>query len=467
MGQILSKKRQKTSPQDGQQCTSSCTSDNGAHLISSTLYQASSPGDNHLSSSNQDLDMLQQSGANIPDDLMIEILSWLPVKSLLKFKCVSKSFLAIISSPDFIRTHVRKNNEKMDHRVICHVDYPDSGSDLREFPLKSALNEPVTQATNIDYPKRYNRIRSFKIVGSCNGLVCVTFPDKRSKNGDSGFLLWNPSMKKYRKLPKFDTELHSKIWVNCFMAYGYGYDESNDDYKVVAMLSVCYWQQLQQVTTKEETVTKMYSRKTHTWKEIGKFKYGNPIHELGYFASGKLHWLTSSTMPRRLHGDGFVDETDGDMKIVSFDLENKVYGVVEYPEHEKSRCCSALGIVGGRLCLVRCHESRQMDIWVMKEYEARESWTRFASVNYPNRIVDKVYGRPVFLWKNGEYMLKLGNFLVLYNSEDDLIKFPLIGNLGIVRWVDTYVESLVLPYASQPAQRQRNRKRKRTLALSY
>ncbi|XP_027120693.1 F-box protein CPR1-like [Coffea arabica] len=452
MGQKLSNKRQKTTPQDDLQCTSSSTSDNG-HLISSTLYRASSPGDDNLfnSCSNQDLDTLQRSVTSIPDDLMIEILSRLPVKSLLKFRCVSKSLLALMSSPDFIRTHVRKNNENINHRVICCVHCDEfGGSDLKEFPLKSALNEPVTRATDIDYPKGYDKIGSFKIVGSCNGLVCVTFPKKRSKNGELGILLWNPSMKKYRKLPKFDTKLNSTIWHSWFVACGYGYDESNDDYKVVAMLSVRY-RQPEGVTMKEDTVTKMYSRKTHTWEEIENLKDGIPINELGNFASGRLHWLTSTTMPRRfhtkhnIHSYALVSETEGDLKIVSIDLESKMFGVVEYPEHEKSNSYCALGIAGGRLCLVRTYESRVMDISVMKEYGVKESWTKVASVNYPEHIVAKLYRQPFGWQNNGGHMLKLEKFLVLYDSEDDSIRFPIIGNFGLVRWVDTYAESLVLP----------------------
>lgn len=83
------------------------------------------------------------------------------------------------------------------------------------------------------------------MVGSCNALVCLTIPDVRTRNGDGRILLWNPSLKKYRKLPLRLDGLQD------------GYDESNDDYKVVGILSVCHG--TQEGTIKEENVVKMYS----------------------------------------------------------------------------------------------------------------------------------------------------------------------------------------------------------------
>ncbi|XP_071903263.1 putative F-box protein At3g52320 [Coffea arabica] len=42
-----------------------------------------------------------------PDELMREILLWLPVKSLMRFKCVSKLWLSIILDPSFARAYCR------------------------------------------------------------------------------------------------------------------------------------------------------------------------------------------------------------------------------------------------------------------------------------------------------------------------------------------------------------------------
>jgi hypothetical protein len=41
----------------------------------------------------------------LPDDLIAEILPWLPVKAACRFRCVSKGWHALISSPAFVEAH--------------------------------------------------------------------------------------------------------------------------------------------------------------------------------------------------------------------------------------------------------------------------------------------------------------------------------------------------------------------------
>ncbi|KAM7480848.1 hypothetical protein LguiB_005431 [Lonicera macranthoides] len=50
--------------------------------------------------------------SNMPEDLLINILSRLQVKSLLCFKCVSKYWYTLIESPDFIKNHYRNLNNR-------------------------------------------------------------------------------------------------------------------------------------------------------------------------------------------------------------------------------------------------------------------------------------------------------------------------------------------------------------------
>ena len=49
---------------------------------------------------------LQMKMSNLPRELIIDILSRLPIKSLCQFKCVSKPWRTLISHPDFVKTHL-------------------------------------------------------------------------------------------------------------------------------------------------------------------------------------------------------------------------------------------------------------------------------------------------------------------------------------------------------------------------
>ena len=43
---------------------------------------------------------------NLPRELIVDILSRLPVKTLCRFKCVLKPWRSLISDPDFVKTHL-------------------------------------------------------------------------------------------------------------------------------------------------------------------------------------------------------------------------------------------------------------------------------------------------------------------------------------------------------------------------
>ena len=52
--------------------------------------------------------------SHLPDDIVLNILSRLPVKSLLRFRCVCKTWDSSITTPNFISTHLN-NNKDHDH----------------------------------------------------------------------------------------------------------------------------------------------------------------------------------------------------------------------------------------------------------------------------------------------------------------------------------------------------------------
>jgi len=49
------------------------------------------------------------SAAFLTDELIVEIITWLPVKYLIQFKCVSKFYKTRISDPYFVQMHLEKS----------------------------------------------------------------------------------------------------------------------------------------------------------------------------------------------------------------------------------------------------------------------------------------------------------------------------------------------------------------------
>ncbi|CAI9117826.1 OLC1v1019311C1 [Oldenlandia corymbosa var. corymbosa] len=363
---------------------------------------------------------------DFPDELAVDILSRLPVKSLGKFKCVSKPWLSLISSQGFIKTHLAIASRRDDyehHRLLIKVyDDPVLGSNV-VYSVSSLVYSPTFEASAsmmLDIGYRGTPNKSFWAVGSCNGLVC--FRTLHNK-----LFLYNPCLKMYKRLPNRDRDkLRSPG------NFGFGYDELNDDYKVVWVFQIFdkpSWDNLyDDGPVTYENGMKVYSLKDDAWHAIEDLKIGGcflDTGELMQYASGKLHW--------------FVDGGTYVCKIASFDLANETYEEMEPPCDIDGLCDYTLGELGGCLSMFYHYGSNHAEIWVMKD-----SWVKIVSIPYVDRPSNHRYScssRVVCALRNGEVLFVLCSLLLLYNpSTKTFRRYPHIAPIG---GVIMYVESLV------------------------
>ncbi|CAI9771098.1 unnamed protein product [Fraxinus pennsylvanica] len=283
---------------------------------------------------------------------------------------------------------------------------------------RSLLYEPLTEAVTISYPRKHPR-RSVWVVGSCNGLICIAINEK-------DLFLWNPSVRKSKKLPDVDVPMGRGFCI----VYGFGFDETTEDYKVVGIF--CAFGNAGGC----ETMVKIYSLKTNSWRRIEDFKGGVPLDDSGMFAQGKLHWSASP-------GEGFSSGWD----IVSLDLKREIYGTVEQPNYGEGDFTSVLGVLGECISVLCNYQKTRADVWVLKEYGVKESWTKVISIPYIYDPGKYMYSMPLCILPNGEVLLALGSSFVVYNLKDNSFKSPKITNVTDFLGAITYVESLVSPDA--------------------
>ncbi|KAI8566677.1 hypothetical protein RHMOL_Rhmol02G0060600 [Rhododendron molle] len=108
---------------------------------------------------------------NLLPEIIFEILSRLPVKSLLRFRCVSKSWRSMISDPKFAKAHLSLASTKPDyahHRLLLLSLLS------REFAVKSCslhaiLQEHSDTAVDLDYPLKAPH-STVSIYDFCNGF---------------------------------------------------------------------------------------------------------------------------------------------------------------------------------------------------------------------------------------------------------------------------------------------------------
>ncbi|XP_049407140.1 F-box/kelch-repeat protein At3g23880-like [Solanum stenotomum] len=178
---------------------------------------------------------------NLPVELVTEILFRLPVKSLLQFRSVSKSWLSLISSPEFVKNHLllSASNKDYTHYGVMFKVASSAIHVVTVCSLSSLLHHPVKEAIDLDYPGKYPKDHRYpRIVGSVNGLICLA---NSLFNGVQELFLWNPSTRKYNRLPNY--RLHRPRGHCCLQEhrgkcnFGFGYNELQDDYKKTLLAS--------------------------------------------------------------------------------------------------------------------------------------------------------------------------------------------------------------------------------------
>ncbi|KAM3396183.1 F-box/kelch-repeat protein like [Capsicum galapagoense] len=249
-----------------------------------------------------------------PAEILTEILSRLPVKSLLRFKSVLKSWSSLISSPEFTKYHLslsaNKNKDYTNHSVMWRIAQP-------EFNLKEC---PIMEETNLDYHMKNSGI-SCVIEGSVNGLIFLV-------NEAKELFLWNPALRKYKKLPDFRTKSKD----DAHWTYGFGYDDIHDDYKVLCSFSITrYPRNFQEIN--------IYSLKDNSWRTIHCSRRVTRLIGPGKFVNGTLYWATS------------IDIKSG-WSITSFDLRNEKWKKVERPYCGEEDKFLVLGVLKSNLSMI-------------------------------------------------------------------------------------------------------------------
>lgn len=205
----------------------------------------------------------EKSVPHFPDEIIVHILSRLPLKNLSGFRRVSKQWLSMISDI-----------------------YP-AKFGRQKFVLISKLGEASYALRSIDPEsndvrvvlKPWNKINPsghlVRLCGSCNGLLLVGV--------DDDLLLWNPVINYCRKVLSYERlRVHDKRIVS-----GLCYDSTTNEYKVVLAFDsfVLPFHQLA-----GESVAVVGSSQCKSWTRIP-LPYNVSSLNSGPVVNGYLHWF--------------------------------------------------------------------------------------------------------------------------------------------------------------------------------
>ena len=374
----------------------------------------------------------------LPPEVIGEILLGLPIKSVLRFRSVCKTWYSLISNSRFANAYLARSNQRpspyflfgrREHEKVCfslHSNPAIDSSDFIEF------HPPYeTYGDEHSYDWSWNS-PLFQIVGSVNGLIClVNSHDELHEK----YFLWNPSINRTVRL----TFVKNPLFAKCNYCHGFGYHAPTNEYKVARIMHFDYCIAMVEICALNS------SREWHSFKLSADFNLYLQ-GETSVFTNGRLHWLAQNYQMRE---DGTCLNF-----ILSFDLgyeigdENIVYHEVPVPkvleiegdQYSLEWAHIAIAMLNGLLAL-HGRLDEKYDVWVMNEYGVVESWTKLYTIDLGERL-----GRVIGFKKNGEVLITTNDRdLLLYEPNSQRTIWDLQKNyVSSCFYLDNYVESLVL-----------------------
>jgi len=386
------------------------------------------------------------------EDLWIEILSKLPVKSLARLSCVSKYFQSLICFVNLQNSP--KNNT---HFLLSYVNQ------TQIFPshISSWIEDPLPFFSTDNMPKRQSL--KDQVLGSCNGLVCLLIWNNDESNT---FHLYNPATKEL-----FENQhcmLNPPEKHEVFML-GFGYDNLRDTYKVVAII---VGHPYSEEYPFRSLICSMDDR--NGWREIQnfpvnptKFEGDTIMKGVGIYLNNTLNWLGFEYVE-----DDDVDPTFNDVVIVSLDLVTETYTqlllprdlskVVIYDFYTLTKKLHTnrsplIGVLGGFLSLFLHNKTtNHLSIWQMKEFGNQSSWTRLLNTSFQDLGISTTRYKhrgllPLCMVENDRDIIIIhcsytnGLQVVVYNQSDKTVKSTMISCDIFWIYPFNYVESLISP----------------------
>ncbi|KAL4279576.1 hypothetical protein GQ457_03G001110 [Hibiscus cannabinus] len=369
--------------------------------------------------------MAVTSNVQWPDDLATSILLRLPVKSIIRFKCVSTTWRCLFGNPSFVSQHlcISKRNQ----RIV--VSYTDEHEHADEIVLR--MFHDTTLATFDDWFPQFQTLRAVSVCIH-DGLLFVCDINLRIR-------LWNPATRETRFLPQYYTDArHRRYW----NTIGFGSDPISNEYKVILIVRN---DKPYKTPLLPRLRCAVYKMSTDSWRELKREEL-HLVEEKTLYNSknacvnGVYYWVASDYVPYWKHC------------VVAFDMRIEVFQLIQWPHIPDTQPNSTGELViipsVDRISLwisdsyMDSHTSNH-DFWMLDEHG--KYWTKLLTIG-PLLEVRMLLG----FWNVGKGNIKIlvyftNRKLQLYDLQThQLIDTGLRHKLnGAGFYIYTYEESLV------------------------
>ncbi|XP_058734101.1 F-box protein CPR1-like [Vicia villosa] len=371
----------------------------------------------------------------LPHDLVLFILSKLPIRELKRFQCVCKSWCGLFKNPHFINMHTN-HHTRYNHScdgdtfLVLHKSlHEEYGESLRcEFYWFSS--DKFENWVKLDWPSQFqNDDCNIYIVGSVsiNGILCLK---QRLKTRQ--LVLWNPTTTESKVIPPSPLENRPSNRSPWVFLHGFGYDHVCDDYKIIQMID--FFPKVEDNVRGEngdliwedksyDPLWEIYSLKTNSWKKLD-FDMRNCYHysivkAMGVYTDGLFHWWAKSETKN-------IGEN-----LLSFDFSTEMLIKTPMPTDIDHRyAVRNLVNLDGSIALISNYpEAAAFDISILGKIGVRESWIKIIDGSLP------FVGYPIGVGKSNNVVISNedGEEVILISHESVWVDLstPLFGKLHV------------------------------------
>ncbi|XP_074284085.1 F-box/kelch-repeat protein At3g06240-like [Silene latifolia] len=377
---------------------------------------------------------------NIPVDLLeTEILPRLPIESLLRFKVVSKQWLAIISNPQFTKLDLHRSMSSQ-HSTLLVLNFDNSVSFLNHADQCSTSHDLVVdRKLNPNQDLIISPGSKIDLIDSCNGLICLAI-------GLEKLCFFNPATRVCREV--FCPEAIDLFDDPCLWAFGYS--TMNDEYKLLYVDGI-----ISDKVRKAHVYTlRNNDNDLRNWKELSVDlrPYCWVSRTLGNIINEKAHWIVSREQTY-----------ERDFCILAFDLTNETFNEVSLPQDIVAMVLRDdiyydVFIAGIEQNLsIYCQKRRKkydiyVEVCMMMKYGVSESWSRMYKFDVGRALLWDIMmccnlsmstrkeGRSFFL------LLDFGDLLLKDLNSKQIQNVEVFGTNNPVSSIRRHVDSLVSPF---------------------
>ncbi|CAI9770872.1 unnamed protein product [Fraxinus pennsylvanica] len=190
------------------------------------------------------------------DYTLEEILLQLPLKYLMQFKCVCKSWYNLIANPSFVADYYSRKRDETCF-FMSRLDRETGKPMMSLVAMDECVPNFVVQLVDLEVPPVFNKFTSDSIFrhyfGLLHGIVCYA--------SGSDIALWNPCNKECKTLPpSLIPRLQEDFHVFSPRRIGFGFDFSKN-FKILQVFTI---QHKQEIVNHFE----IYNLSTNTWRVL-------------------------------------------------------------------------------------------------------------------------------------------------------------------------------------------------------